>query len=122
MVVEFFEVVVDGFRWVSVGGFRSFHVLVTTYTEWPFLPRHRRTKVALVKETKCKANPATDDVCVESRTVVLNSRSSPKTRIVLRKTKWSLSLFLFMTESQCNSPQLMKLQFTLQFILLNSYM
>ena len=32
MVVEFFEVVIGGWRWfyVVVGGFRSFHVLVTT--------------------------------------------------------------------------------------------
>ena len=32
VVVEFFEVVVGGFRWLLMvlGGFRSFHVLVTT--------------------------------------------------------------------------------------------
>ena len=32
VVVEFFEVVVGGFRWLwmVLGGFRSFHVLVTT--------------------------------------------------------------------------------------------
>ena len=32
MVVEFFEVVVGGFKWLQMvlGGFRSFHVLVTT--------------------------------------------------------------------------------------------
>ena len=38
MVVEFFEVVVGGFRWLwmVLGGFRSFHVLVTTvfFTEF----------------------------------------------------------------------------------------
>ena len=34
MVVEFFEVVVGGCRWLwmVLGGFRSFHVLVTTIT------------------------------------------------------------------------------------------
>ena len=72
-------------------------------------------------EWKYHANPATDEVCVENRILVLNSCSSPKTRIVLRKTSWSISLFLSVTESQCNSPQLTKLQFTLQFILLNRY-
>ena len=33
----------------------------------PFSPRHRRTKVALVEATKYKANPATDEVCVENQ-------------------------------------------------------
>ena len=39
----------------------------------------------------------------------------------LKKNKLEFIIVFVITESQCNSPQLMKLQFKLQFILLNSY-
>ena len=38
----------------------------------------------------------------------------------LKKNKLEFIIVFILTESQCNSPQLMKLQFKLQFILLNS--
>ena len=38
----------------------------------------------------------------------------------LKKNKLEFIIVFILTESQCNSPQLMKLQFNLQFILLNS--
>ena len=40
----------------------------------------------------------------------------------LKKNKLEFIVVFILTESQCNSPQLMKLQFKLQFILLNSYL
>ena len=40
----------------------------------------------------------------------------------LKKNKLEFIIVFILTESQCNSPQLMKLQFKLQFILLNSYL
>ena len=38
----------------------------------------------------------------------------------LKKNKLEFIIVFILTESQCNSPKLMKLQFKLQFILLNS--
>ena len=38
----------------------------------------------------------------------------------LKKNKLEFIIVFILTESQCNSPELMKLQFKLQFILLNS--
>ena len=38
----------------------------------------------------------------------------------LKKNKLEFIIVFILTESQCNSPQLMKFQFKLQFILLNS--
>ena len=40
----------------------------------------------------------------------------------LKKNKLDFIIVFILTGSQCNSPQLMKLQFKLQFILLNSYL